>query len=94
MTEVNIIAEATPYTIDSKVKGFPVLKYQIIVTPWWLNAGFITAAKTKKGTIYNMLNLRAFLPFKYTEYINDDTKDIIKSIGCIKNILNSITTKK
>lgn len=71
-----------------------MLKYAIIVTPWWLNAGLITAAKTKKGTMYNMLNFNAFFPFKYTEYINDEIKDMIKNIGCIKNMLNNITIKK
>ncbi len=41
-----------------------------------------------------MLNLTAFLPFKITEYIKEESNDIIKNTGCIKNMLNTITETK
>ena len=88
------MAEHMQYTIDSKVMGFPVLKYPIIVTPSWLNIGFIIAVTISKGIIYNILNFTAPFPFNITEYINEDIKDIIRNIGCIKNILNIMTEKK
>ncbi len=52
------------------------------------------AVTISNGSIYNMLNFTALFPFNITEYINEDIKDIIRNIGCIKNILNAITEKK
>lgn len=94
ITDPIIRAENIPYTRDSSVMGFPLLKYPSIVAPSCTNNTLIPAANNIKGTMYSKLNFRAFLPFNLREYTKAPVYESSKIIGFSKKTLVPITTMK
>jgi hypothetical protein len=94
ITVISINAATIPYTIDSSVRGLPLLRYVNIVAPSWLNAGFMRAVTISMGSRNKALNFNAFLPLIYTEYAKAQTSDRPRHMGCVRNMANVITAVK
>ena len=89
----NNAAAKKPYNTDSRVNGFPHGRYARIVTPEWLNNGFMIITMSIVGIRYFTVNTRVFFPFKATALTKAQTSEILKQNGLFSSIEKRITNK-